>query len=330
MVLSDNVAYYRKRKTDIPEDVMNKRVLVLSSAYICLDAYMSALPAGSAEREGDGYTVSPGGKGLTAALTFRAMGLDSILCAAVGDDEYGRQIDGFLKATGVDRRFLKKCAAGKSGLYLSVHESDRGPRIIKFPQANSRLTKDDIEAAFMVYPDALYIQNELPFELSSFAVNLARSKGVPVFWQPCAASDRYGQTLPGSFEAVIFDANEVSSYCGVVPDGYDKFLAAALALASHIKSKYIIIRLPDRGAFIYDGLHHEMAGEYPSTYLDESGSFVIYGAAFVSAYLKTDGNVKKAAKCAAAAYAYSSSNKGDVTSVPSVSDLVRFLKRDQY
>lgn len=310
--------------------MMNKRVLVLSSAYICLDAHMPSLPAGSAEKDGDGYTVRPGGKGLTAALTFRAMGLDSILCAAVGGDEYGAQIDNFLRQTGVDRRFIKKCAGSRTGLYLSVCESDRGPRMIKFPEANSRISKEDIEAAFMVYPDALYIQNELSFELSSFAVNLARSKGVPVFWQPCAVTGRYAEVLPGKFEAVIFDANEVSSYCGVIPDEYDKFLAAAMALASHIKSKYIIIRLPDRGSFIYDGLHHEMAGEYPSTYLDESGSSVVYGAAFISAYLKTDGNVKKAAKCAAAAYAYSSSNKGDVESVPSVSDLVRFLKRDQY
>lgn len=309
---------------------MNKRVLVLSSAYMRLDAHMIALPAGASEREGDGYSVSPGGKGLTAALTFRAMGLDSIFCAALGDDEYGKQIEGFLARTGVDRRFVKKCAGSRTGLYLSVYESDRAPRMIKFPQANSRLDKDDIEAAFMVYPDALYIQNELPFELSSYAVNIARSKNVPVFWQPCAAAERYAEALPGRFEAVIFEANEVSSYCGVIPNEYDKFLAAAMALASHIKSRYIIIRLPDRGAFIYDGLHHEMSGEYPSTYLDESGSSVVYGASFVSAYLKTDGNIRKAAKCAAAAYAYSSSNKGDISSVPSVSDLVRFLKKDQF
>ena len=309
---------------------MNKRVLVLSSAYMCLDAYMPALPAGSSERDGETYTAVPGGKGLTAALTFRAMGLDSIFCAGVGDDEYGRQIEAFLDRTGVDRRFVKKCAGSRTGLYLSIREDGRGPRSVRFPQANSRITKDDIEAAFMVYPDALYIQNELPFELSSYAVNLARSKGVPVFWQPCSSAGRYAETLPGRFEAVIFEANEVNSYCGVEPKEYDKFLAAAMALSSHIKSKYIVIRLPDRGAFIYDGLHHDMAGEYPSTYLDESGSAVVYGASFISAYLKTDGNVKKASKCAAAAYAYSSSNKGDVSSVPSVSDLVRFLKKDQY
>ena len=46
-------------------------------------------------------------------------------------------------------------------------------------------------------------------------------------------------------------------------------------------------------------------------------------------YLKTDGNTKKAARCAAAAYAYSSSTQGEITSVPSVKDLVRFLNKDR-
>lgn len=309
---------------------MNKRILIFSSSYICLNVYTSGLPPGSSEGEGEGYSTAPGGKGITAALTFRAMGLDSIFCTATGDDEYGRQIESFLEKTGVDTRFVKKYAGSRTGLYLSICENGRAPRTVKFKQANNRIKKEDIEAAFMVYPDALYIQNELPFELSSYAVNVARSKNIPVFWQPGSIAHRYTETLPGKFEVVIFDSDEVSSYCGVEPNGYEKFLPAVMALASHIKAKYYIIRLPDRGAFIYDGLHHDMAGEYPSTYLDENGASVVYGAAFVSAYLKTDGNVKKAAKCAAAAYAYSSSNKGDVASVPSVSDLVRFLKKDNY
>ncbi|MBO4422723.1 MAG: hypothetical protein J5879_04750 [Clostridia bacterium] len=307
---------------------MNKRVLILSSAYMCLDAYISALPGSSLEREGEDYICAPGGKGITAALTFRALGLDSIMCAAVGDDGFGRQIEKFLQRAGIDVRFLNQYKDTRTGLYLNLHESRDG-RTLKFPQANAKLTKEDVEAAFMVYPDALYIQNELPFELSAYAVNVARNKGVPVFWQPCALSARGEDILPGSLEAVIFDADEVSSYCGVYPDSYDKFLPAAMALASRIRAKYYVIRLADRGTFIYDGLHHDMSGEYPSTYLDETGASVVYGAAFSAAYLKTDGSVKKAARCAAAAYAYSSSNRGDAASVPSVSDLVRFLKKDQ-
>ena len=308
--------------------MMNKRVLIISSAYICIDTYMAGLPGGSLEREGEDYTVAPGGKGLTAALTFRALGLDSIFCASVGSDDFGAKIVKFMSDTGIDGRFVKRANTG-TGMYLCIHDTGRGARSVKFPKANKKLTKEDIEAAFMVYPDALYIQNELPFELLSYAVNYARSKNVPVFWQPCAAAERYSEPMPGSLEAVIFDASEVNSYCGVEPNEYDKFLPAAMALASHIKAKYYVIRLPDRGTFLYDGIHHDMCGDYPSTYSDENGASAVYGAAFVSAYLKTDGNTKKAAKCAAAAYAYSSSNKGDIASVPSASDLVRFLKKDQ-
>lgn len=308
---------------------MDKRVLILSSLYIRLDASVDALPAGNAEREGDGYSCMPGGKGITAALTFRALGTDAVLCGAVGDDDFGKRTLRFLDGAGIDRRFVSKYAKAGTGLYLSVSESGRGPRRVKIPAANALITKEDIEASFMVYPDALYIQNELPYELLSYAVNTARSKSIPVFWHPCAPAARGAEVIPSSFEAVIFDQSEVASYCGVDPDEYDKFLPAAMALASHIKAKYYIIRLPDRGTFIYDGLHHEMAGDYPSTYLDETGSSVVYGATFVAAYMKTGGSVKKAVKCAAAAYAYSSSNKGDVTSVPSASDLVRFLKRDR-
>jgi len=309
--------------------IMDKRVLVLSSMYMRLDASVDSLPAGNAEREGESYYCAPSGKGITSALTFRALGTDTVLCGAIGDDDFGKRTLRFLDNAGIDRRFV--CRYGKSGtgLYLSISESGRGPRQVKIPAANRLLTKEDIEASFMVYPDAVYIQNELPFELTAFAVNTARSKNIPVFWHPCAPAARGSEMLPCSFEAVIFDQSEVASYCGVDPDEYDKFLPAAMALASHIKAKYYIIRLPDRGTFIYDGLHHEMAGDYPSTYLDETGASVIYGATFVAAYLKTGGSVKKAVKCAAAAYAYSSSNKGDVTSVPSASDLVRFLKRDR-
>jgi ribokinase len=308
---------------------MDKRVLILSSAYIRFDAAIDGLPGGSSLGDGLNYTFAPGGKGITAALTCRALGVDSILCGAIGDDDFGRKIERFLDRAGVDRRFLSKYERVRTGLYLTLYENGRGHRSMVFRGANDRLSKADIETSFMVYPDALYIQNELPYDLSAYAVNIARSKNIPVIWHPCAPAARGGEILPGSFETVIFDASEVASYCGVDPSEYEKFLPAAMALASHIKAKYYIIRLPDRGTFIYDGLHHEIAGDYPTTYLDENGASVVYGAAFTAAYLKTGGSVGKAVKCAAAAYAYSSSNRGDAASVPSASDLVRFLKKDR-
>lgn len=307
---------------------MNKRVLIISSAYMRLHAYLPSLPGSRQEAFGDDYIFMPGGRGVTAALTFRALGVESILCSSVGNDACGKQLCAFLAQTGIDRRFVKRVADVGTGLHMTVHEQGRPPRTVKFPQANVLIEPRDIEAAFMVYPDAVYIQNELPHKLCALAANIARSKNVPVFWHPCVPAERYAEILPVNLEAAIFDSADVGYYCGVEPTEYDKFLPAAMALASRINAKYYVIRIPDRGAFIYDGVHSEMAGEFPSTYLDEEGASAVYGASFCAAYMKTDGNVKKAARCAAAAYAYSSSYRGDVTSVPSAADLLKFLKKD--
>ena len=264
---------------------------------------------------------------MTAALTFRAMGSDSIFCSAIGDDKYGERIRRFLTAAGVDCRFLRSRYKTKTGLYMTLAEEDRSRRSIRFPEANKSLTREDIEEAFMTFPDALYLQKELSDELTVAAAEIAHEKNVPVFFHPCKKRGELQPEALGKLEMVILDADEVYSYCGVAPAEYDKFLQAAMALSAHIRAKYYVIRIPDRGSFIYDGIYYEMAGEYPSTYLDENGAKEVYGAAFTAAYLGSDFNIKKASKCAAAAYAYSSSNKGDVTSVPSLSDLVPFLKK---
>ncbi|MBQ3869489.1 MAG: carbohydrate kinase family protein [Clostridia bacterium] len=306
---------------------MNKRILTVSSAYMCLSAEMQCLPGGSQEREGTDYQMAPGGSGMTAALTFRAMGFDSIYCAATGDDAYGRRIGNFLSKAGVDCRYMKSVKKAKTGLYLTLNEEDKSRRFVKFPGANAMLTREDIEEAFMTYPDALYIQKELSDELTVAAVSIAHEKNVPVFFQPCRKREELQPEALGKLEMVILDADEVYSYCGTAPNEYDKFLQAAMALSSRIKAKYYVIRIPDRGTFIYDGIYYEMTGEYPSTYLDESGAKEVYGAALTAAYTGSDFNIKKAAKCAAAAYAYASSNKGDLESVPSLSDLVPFLKK---
>lgn len=334
MILSDKLAVcpVLSEKTESynnGSDKMNKRVLIISSAYMRLNACMQTLPGVAREAAGDGYDVMPGGRGVTAALTFRALGVDSILCSAAGDDMFGQQLYDFLGETGVDRRFVKRFKNSGTGLLLNLNENGRPPRTLRFPEANALISQEDIEAAFMSYPDAVYIQNELPGRLTAFAANLARNKNVPVFWNPCPSPGRRADPPQVRLEAAVLESSDVATYCGVEPDEYSKFLPAALALASRVNAKYYIIRIPDRGAFIYDGLHTEMAGEYPSTYLDEDGAATVYGAALCAAYVKTDGSVQKAAQLAAAAYAYSSSTKGEITSVPAARDIIRFLKKDR-
>lgn len=305
---------------------MKRKVLTVSTAYMCLDACMPALPGVSHETEGRTYSYSPGGRGLTAALTFTALGLDSVYCCCIADDWYGQRFDKFLSGVGIDRRFVKKAHGGKTGLQLTLVEDDVSSRIVRFPQANERLHEEDVEAAFTCYPDGLYLQGELSDRVTIAAAAEAREYKLPVFYQPCRKRGSLDLLDLGQLEIIMLDAGEVYSYCGVEPKDYDRFLAAAMALFSKVRTKYCVFRIPDRGVFIYDGTYHKMVEEYPSTYLDESGAQEVFGAALTAAYMET-GSVEKAARCASAAYAIASSQKGDIMSVPSMSEIAEFLKK---
>lgn len=308
---------------------MNKRVLTVSSSYMRLKTGMDNLPGGSQEICGKYYSYTPGGRGIVAALCFAAFGLDSIFCTALGDDRHGKNIRSLLRSAGVDCRFVKTVSKAKTGLHLTLTEEGKTRRTVKFPEANLYIDDGDIEEAFAAYPDALFIQKELTDELMSSAAMHAKKGGVPIFWQPCEKRGDFDPRKLGEIEILILDADEVYSYCGVEMSEYEKFLQAAMALAERIPAKQYVIRIPDRGTFIYDGMYHRMVGEYPSTYIDEDGSREIYGAVLVAAYLKSGGDIKTAAQCASLAYAVSSSERGEIESIPTEEDLSAYLKRKQ-
>lgn len=308
---------------------MNKRVVTVSASYMCLKTNMNNLPGGAQELDGNSYSYTPGGRGITAALTFAAFGLDSIYCSAIGDDRHGKVLDSFLRRAGIDCRFVKTVPRVRSGLKLTLIEEGKTERTVKFPEANRYIEDGDIEEAFATYPDALFLQRELPPELMISAAKHAARGKVPIIWQPCEKHGAIDEKELGPLEILILDADEVASYCGIEMTEYDKFLPAAMALAERIPAKYHVIRIPDRGTFIYDGMYHHMVGEYPSTYIDETGSREIYGAVLAAAYLKSGGEIKTAAQCASLAYAVSSSERGEVSSVPTEEDLAKYLKRRQ-
>ena len=190
---------------------MKRKVLTVSTAYMCLDACMPALPGVSRETEGRTYSYSPGGRGLTAALTFTALGLDSVYCCCIADDWYGQRFDKFLSGVGIDRRFVKKAHGGKTGLQLTLVEDDVSSRIVRFPQANERLHEEDVEAAFTCYPDGLYLQGELSDRVTIAAAAEAREYKLPVFYQPCRKRGSLDLLDLGQLEIIMLDAGEVYS-----------------------------------------------------------------------------------------------------------------------
>lgn len=272
-----------------------------------------------------GVAYVPGGKGGNAAVAFKKLGADVCFCAKVGADLHGQKLYEFYKELGLDTTYLKVDREHTSGLAMVMKESDGTNRIVVYPGANNYLSVENVSEAFECNPDAVYIGFEIPFATALAAARIADSRGIPIFIDAAPASKEYAlESLP---MVEIFSPNETETetYTGVLPQGADSALRAALALYKRVKAKYIVIKQGDRGAFVYDGKHFFVSAAMRiGKAVDTTAAGDAFTAALALEYMNNDGDVKAAAKYASAAGAITVTRKGASSSIPT-DDEVRSL-----
>ena len=123
--------------------------------------------------------------------------------------------------------------------------------------------------------------------------------------------------------------SETAEYTGILPQGADSALRAALALYKRVKAKYIVIKQGDRGAFIYDGKHFSVV---PAIRMGKPVDTTAAGDAFTAAltleYLNNGGeDIKAAVKYGVAAGAITVTRKGASSSIPTDEEIRELLNQ---
>jgi ribokinase len=125
----------------------------------------------------------------------------------------------------------------------------------------------------------------------------------------------------------IFSPNETETfeYTGIMPTSTESCLKAAYALYNKVKTKFVVIKLGSRGAFVYDGKHFDLIPAFRADkVVDTTAAGDTFTAGMTLDYLK-NGNIKNAIKYGAAAAAIAVSRKGAGASVPSADEVAEFL-----
>ena len=304
----------------------NKKILVIGSANMDLSMNMYKVPdVGQTLIDDGGVAYIPGGKGANAAVAFEKLGADCYFCAKVGADLHGQKLYQYYKEVGINTSYIKVDRETPTGLAVVMKESDGNNRIIVYPGANSNLTIDNIGEAFACDPDAVYLGFEIPFNVALAAARMASSRDIPIFVDAAPADKDYPlENLP-MLEVFSPNETETEAYTGIVPQGSDSALRAALALYKRVRAKYIVIKQGERGAFVYDGKHFFVI---PSLRIGKAVDTTAAGDAFTAAltveYLNNGGNIKNAVKFGVAAGAITVTRKGASSSIPT-DDEVRAL-----
>ena len=308
---------------------MAKRILVIGSSNMDLSMNMYKLPEpGETVCDDGGVAYTPGGKGANAAVALKKLGADTVFCTKLGQDVHGQRLYGYFKDVGLDTSYIKVDMDNPTGFAAVLKENGGQNRIIYYPGANSLITRENLLDAFSSAPDAVYINFEVSFDVALQAAEIASSRGIPIFIDAAPADREYQlERLP---EIEIFSPNETETerYTGILPQGADSSLRAALALYRRVKCKYLVIKQGSRGAFIYDGKHYSMIPAYRADkVVDTTAAGDAFTAAMVYEYLESGGDIVLSAKYGAAAGAVAISRSGAASSVPSSSEIMDFIRR---
>ena len=243
---------------------MQQRILVVGSADMDLLMNMHLLPrAGESTVEDNRFDYTAGGVGTVAALALVDLGARPILCARVGNDSHGASLLRLFESAGMDPRDIAVDPRAATGLRVTMREDSGNCRALYYPGANANLRLSDIERVLLASePEALYLSAELPQETLIGTARLAASRGVPVFLDGGGIDPDFPLHGLSGIDFFCADDTDIAALTGTFPAGTDSCLKAAVALEKRLRARYYIIKLGDRGLFLYDGRYCHMVPGY--------------------------------------------------------------------
>jgi ribokinase len=159
---------------------MAPRIAVVGSANMDLVGLAERLPMPGETVLGDGFVMTPGGKGANQAVAAARAGGDCAFLGAIGSDSFGVTINARLTAAGVDTSGIRT-SYGASGVAVIMVDRAGENSILVSPGANSTfvgLTPDEKDV--IADADVLLCQQEIPVDTVAAAARAAQRAGVRV------------------------------------------------------------------------------------------------------------------------------------------------------
>lgn len=305
----------------------NPRILVISSANVDFVQKMRRIPySGETVVENEtGYSYVPGGKGANSVITFRRFGADCVFSCKLGKDANASRLLRIYQNEGINTSYVLRDPDAPTGLASILVEENGKNRIIVYPGANMRMTADDVENAFICYPDALFMHLEIPDEAVIAGTHMAAEKGIPVFIDAGPARSDFPLRELGPVEIFSPNENETRIFTGITPINENSCFSAAVRLSKLVDAKYIVLKLGDRGAYIYGNGGHLLVPAENVEAADTTAAGDVFSAVMTYVYLQTD-NIVAAVKYACCAAAISVTREGAYTSIPTKEETLEYVR----
>lgn len=140
---------------------------------------------------GQGFALSPGGKGANQAVAAARLGAEVAMIGSVGRDAFGSELLEIMRQEHIDVRHIAQSNSQATGVASIVVDGEGENRIIVVPGANIELGPADIQALEHVISGAemIVMQLETDLPMCEQAASIAQRHGIPVILNPAPARE---------------------------------------------------------------------------------------------------------------------------------------------
>ena len=285
---------------------------------------MPRIPHPSESLLGTTYSNAGGGKGSNSAVAAARAGGNVSVCGTLGQDANGEALLGMLKSAGINVSHLMLKEGANTGMAVIMLEENGMNRLAIYTGANNDTTPESVEAAFAddTY-DALMMRLEIPFESNLRAFTLAKERGMITCLDAGPAQDYPIEKFQG---ITILSPNETETEAlvGILPKDEESCIAASKILHERSGCKYVVLKMGEKGSFIYGEGICEMVPTFKVDAVDPTAAGDCFTGVLVKQYAET-GDIVSSARYASAAAAISVQHLGAQPSLPEKEAIDAFL-----
>ena len=295
------------------------RAAVVGSINMDLILNMKKVPEVGENVLGTDYSYANGGKGANQATALAKLGARVKIIGKVADDPNGAKLLENLKRNNIDVSGVATNGS-QTGLAAIILDGDGKNRIVVYEGANTEIEPKKAVSDMGTDIDLLLLQFETNEEVVINCVNHAVKNGITTVIDCGPAKNFCLEKMQG---ATILSPNEseTKALTDIYPDSDENILKASKILEERSKSKYIVLKLGERGSALWDGNELKLFPPYKSNVVDTTAAGDCFTAALALEYIKS-GDIEKACDLGNKAGSIAVSRMGAQSSMPTFEEIL--------
>ena len=307
---------------------MEKTFLTIGNTQIEFTCNLAKIPlVNEVTVERGDREITPGGFALVAAAAIAELGAHSSLCTCVGDDRYGDMLARFCRDKGVSLDSVYTDKHLPTAFLMTLAEENGAKRSAFYPGAFEAIRHSFIEEAFANRPDCVCASLDMPAKHIAYVAAMADLQDVPLFLDASNATAAYPFAEICGCEAFICDEAQAYRIARIMPDSMENCLKCAMKLAYIVKTHYVVMKLSERGVYVYDGKYCSIAPNRAKSLFGTSDTVSVFAATLAYTYMQTK-SMEIAAKYASVALAVLEQKGGGVRALPTLADIGAYCKEN--